>query len=160
VRRMHATRAVRVAVAVALMSAGLPGAGCAVIVTGLPACRVSATAGGSPASGSCQGRAVTVYVGLAQGAVVPVQVATGTVGPPIEPGLSAKFGGSPPEFLPVALAITPDGKTAYVVAPDGDTAYVSTGGPVIPIQVATNIPGPPIYAGSGSGYIAIKQETA
>jgi hypothetical protein len=59
-----------------------------------------------------------------------------------------------------AVALISAGPSDIAITPDGDTAYVSTGGPVIPIQVATNIPGPPIYAGSGSGYIAIKQETA
>ena len=54
--------------------------------------------------------------------------------------------GWPPRLgAPSAIAITPDGKTAYVTTSDG----------VIPIATATNTAGPLIAAGDGSGYIAI-----
>jgi YVTN family beta-propeller protein len=48
---------------------------------------------------------------------------------------------------PVAVAVTPDGKTAYVVSLGADT--------VTPISTATNTPGTPIEAGVHPYAIAI-----
>jgi YVTN family beta-propeller protein len=78
---------------------------------------------------------VTVYV-IADGAVVAIRAAIGTPGRVILAGTD-----------PDAIAVTPDGKTAYV------TNY--TNGTVIPISTATNTPGTPIPAGSGPRPIAI-----
>ena len=68
------------------------------------------------------------------GAVTPINTATNTPGPPIKVGGEAR-----------AIAITPNGKTAYVV---NDST-------VTPISTATNTPGPPITAGYGAFAIAI-----
>jgi DNA-binding beta-propeller fold protein YncE len=51
----------------------------------------------------------------------------------------------------MAIAITPDGKTAYVV----DAGDDETSGRVIPIQTATNTAGSPIVAGPVPYAIAI-----
>ena len=68
--------------------------------------------------------------------MTPIATATNTAGPPITVG-----GG------PQAIAITPDGKTAYVTNFDSDT--------VTPIATATNTAGPPITVGHGPDAIAI-----
>ncbi len=60
--------------------------------------------------------------------VTPISTATNTPGKPIRLGST-----------PDAIAITPDGKTAYVGAT----------GTVIPISTATNTPGTPIRIGAG-----------
>jgi sugar lactone lactonase YvrE len=52
---------------------------------------------------------------------------------------------------PDAIAITPDGATAYVVSSNSGTGR----GHVTPINTATNTAGPPIMAGTGSDAIAI-----
>jgi YVTN family beta-propeller protein len=77
----------------------------------------------------------TAYVTTDDPLVVPIVNATGAPGPPISvgvnrPGLHDK---------PVALAITPDGKTAYA-------ANIGSG-TVTPIATATNTPGDPIEVG-------------
>ncbi len=64
--------------------------------------------------------------------MTPIATATNTAGPPIPMGHDACY-----------VAITPDGKTAYV-AKGGITATVT------PIATATNTPGPPIPAGPGA----------
>ena len=61
--------------------------------------------------------------------MTPIATATNTAGPPITTGDN-----------PDAIAITPDGKTAYVVNADSGT--------VTPITTATNTAGPPIPVGS------------
>ena len=68
--------------------------------------------------------------------VTPIATATNTAGPPINVGSD-----------PRRIAITPDGKTAYVAAYRSDT--------VTPIATATNTAGPPINVGSNPGAIAI-----
>ena len=68
--------------------------------------------------------------------MTPVATATNTPGKPI------KVGGNP-----AALAITPDGRTAYVVSLIGDT--------VTPINTATNPPGKPIKVGPKPWLFAI-----
>ena len=61
--------------------------------------------------------------------MTPIATATNTPGRPIKVGNWA-----------FAIAITPDGKTAYVTSMFSDT--------VTPIRIATNTPGRPIKVGS------------
>jgi len=74
-------------------------------------------------------------------AVIPVNTATDAVGTPIAVGSG-----------PSAIAITPDGSTAYVT--DEGTSNTSPGF-VTPIDLSTNTPGAPIPVGSGPDAIAI-----
>jgi YVTN family beta-propeller protein len=70
----------------------------------------------------------TVYVSNGRGGTVtPIDTATNTPGPPILIGRG-----------PGLIAITPDGKTAYVTSDESI---------VVPIDTATNTPGPPIAVG-------------
>jgi YVTN family beta-propeller protein len=70
----------------------------------------------------------TVYVSNGRGATVtPIATATSTPGPPIPVGRG-----------PGLIAITPDGKTAYVTSNESI---------VVPIDTATGKPGPPITVG-------------
>lgn len=71
----------------------------------------------------------------------PFAIATNTAGPPITTGND-----------PDAIAITPDGKTAYVVNYGSDT--------VTPIATASNTAGPPITVGRAPEAIAITPATA
>jgi YVTN family beta-propeller protein len=94
------------------------------------------------------GRAPTAYVTIAGDGlrpsghvVVPINTATNKPGQPIKVGK-----------LPAAIAITPNGKTAYVVN-EGDSGYSDA--TVTPITTATNKPGPPIRVGVLPGAIAI-----
>lgn len=109
------------------------------------------------------------------GTVIPIQIRTGYLGPPIHVGHN-----------PGGMAITPDGKTLYVanehsgtvtpiqtatnatlrpirvgrmpgaivITPDGKTAYVDseTTDTVTPIQIATKTALKPIKAGRPAGY--------
>ena len=68
--------------------------------------------------------------------MTPIATATNTAGPPITVGSD-----------PQAIAITPDGKTAYVANIGSDT--------VTPIATATNTAGPPITVGNSPDAIAI-----
>jgi len=85
----------------------------------------------------------TLYIysdnGSHGGTVTPVNTATGTHGKPIHVGLS----GSTPKggFAPAdgQIAITPDGKTAYLI----------TGSSVTPVSTATGTPGKPIHVVGG-----------
>jgi len=70
--------------------------------------------------------------------VTPITAATGTAGPPITVGRD-----------PLAIAITPDGRTAYVVN------YGS--GTVTPITIATNQAGRPVHVGQGAFTVAISR---
>ena len=67
--------------------------------------------------------------------VTPIDTATNTAGPPIAVQDATQ------------IAITPDGKTAYVSDPAGDA--------VIPIDTATNTAGTPIQIGRAPAEIAI-----
>jgi YVTN family beta-propeller protein len=69
--------------------------------------------------------------------VTPISTATNTAGPPIPVGR-----------FPDAIAITPNGKPAYVANGDGT-------GTVTPITTATNTAGPPITVGNDPRAIAI-----
>jgi DNA-binding beta-propeller fold protein YncE len=71
----------------------------------------------------------------ASGTVTPIRIATNTALPPI------RTGGNP-----FAIAITPDGKTAYVSLA-ADT--------VTPIRTATNTAFPSVKVGHSAGAIAI-----
>ena len=159
--------------------------------------RVLSLLAGRPAPGSPPSRArssgpVTAYVvneSMCAGGhtVTPIRTTTSTALKAIKVGAGAN-----------AIAITPDGKTAYVVAgavaagtcgqgtpsdtvtpirtatgkalkaikvgngptqiaitPNGKTAYVITSSGVVPINTATNKAGKAIKAGSGPGAIAI-----
>jgi YVTN family beta-propeller protein len=67
--------------------------------------------------------------------VIPIRTATNTALAPVKVGR-----------IPQAIAITPDGKTAYVV---------SQFGTVTPIRTATNTALPPVKVGRGPTAIAI-----
>jgi YVTN family beta-propeller protein len=75
--------------------------------------------------------------------VVPIATATNAAGEPIEVS-----GGPGSGRGPGLIAVTPDGKTAYVV-------IVGHPGAVVPIATATNTPGPPIEIGNHPDGIAI-----
>jgi len=75
--------------------------------------------------------------------VTLIATATNTTGEPIEVG-----GGPGSGRGPGLIAVTPDGKTAYVV-------IVGHPGAVVPIAVATNTPGPPIEIGNHPDGIVI-----
>jgi len=90
------------------------------------------------------GLARTVYVSSGRGGTVtPIATATNTAGEPIEVG-----GGPGSGRGPGLIAVTPDGKTAYVV-------IVGHPGAVVPIATATNTPGPPIEIGNHPDGIVI-----
>jgi YVTN family beta-propeller protein len=72
-----------------------------------------------------------------QGEVTPIHLATGTAGKPVSLGTN----------FPAFIAITPDGKTAYVVN------YYS--GTVTPIRTATNTTETPISVSRAPDAIAI-----
>jgi DNA-binding beta-propeller fold protein YncE len=74
--------------------------------------------------------------------VIPISTATNTAGKPI------KIGGFP---RAVAVAVTPDGKTAYVVSASARTTRVT------PVATATNTAGKPISIG---GIGRLTDETA
>ena len=81
-------------------------------------------------------------LGTSGGTVVPVNTATNTPGQPIQ-----VVGG--PNSPTIADNV---GKIA--ITPDGKTAYVTTGSSVTPISTATNTPGTPIHV-SGARYQTI-----
>jgi DNA-binding beta-propeller fold protein YncE len=88
----------------------------------------------------------TAYVAIySSGTVTPIDLMTNTAGKPI------KISGKPKamEFYgqPMAIAITPDGKTAYVANGASST--------VTPINLATNTPGNPINLSGKPGADAI-----
>ena len=88
---------------------------------------------------------LTVYVSNGRGSTVtPIAIATNTAGQPIEVS-----GGPGSGRGPGSIAITPDGKTAYVVMSGHPT------GTVMPIATASNTPGEPIEVGEGPESIAI-----
>ena len=95
------------------------------------AARAACTTGsrcGSYRGGDVSGPAPTVYVSNGcGGTVMAIDTATNTPGPPIPVGPG-----------PGLIAITPDGKTAYVTSNDPV---------VVPIATATSTPGPPIRVG-------------
>ena len=90
----------------------------------------------SPAFAQGAPSGLMAYVTETLGVVTPVNIATGTAGTPITVGP-----------MPTAIAITPDGKTAYV-ANDGSNT-------VTPITIATGTAGTPITVGLAPEGIAI-----
>ena len=90
----------------------------------------------SPAFAQGAPSGLMAYVTETLGVVTPVNIATGTAGTPITVGP-----------MPMAIAITPDGKTAYVANEGSNT--------VTPITVATGTAGTPITVGSTPDAIAI-----
>jgi YVTN family beta-propeller protein len=93
-------------------------------------------AGTSPAH-----RAIAYVVNSGSGTVTPIRTATNTPLPPIKTGYDT-----------AAIAITPDGKTAYAV---NMGYYPNTPGTVTPIRTATNTALPPIKIGAVTADIAI-----
>ena len=91
--------------------------------------RARAPVAGSLLPGSSPGTGTAYVANTLSGMVTPIATATNTAGPPIPVGL-----------YPGPIAITPDGKTAFV---DNST------GTVTPIATATNTPGTPIPVGPG-----------
>src|SRR3989440_300106 len=79
------------------------------------------------------------------GTVTPITLGTNTPGTPITVGPQTCICAGPIPFP--GIAITPDGKTAYVANPVSNT--------VTPIALATNTPGTPIAAGTSPHGIAI-----
>ena len=90
----------------------------------------------SPAFAQGAPSGLMAYVTETLGVVTPVNIATGTAGTPITVGP-----------MPTAIAITPDGKTAYVANEGSNT--------VTPITIATGTAGTPITVGSTPDAIAI-----
>jgi len=85
----------------------------------------------------------TVYVvSRTSGTVTPVDTATDTAGPAIRVGAQ-----------PSAIAITPDGRTAYVVNTNDQAGLKD--GTVTPITTATDEPGKPVKVGIEPDAIAI-----
>src|SRR5215469_10992164 len=111
--------------------AGAAAIACAAALT--PATALAAAA--SPAAGAATARPVTAYVTSSAG-VIPINTITNTA-------LKAITVGS----FPFAIAITPDGKTAYVANTDSNT--------VTPIRTATDTALKAIKVGSGPVAIAI-----
>jgi YVTN family beta-propeller protein len=91
--------------------------------------------GVTPADG-----AIAYVIYQNSGTVTPIRTATNTALKPIKVGA-----------FPVAIAITPDGRTAYVV---------SDGGTVTPIRTATNTALTPIKVGRLPFAIAITKPSA
>jgi len=87
------------------------------------------------------------YNGSHEGTVTPVNPATGTSGKPIHVGVPGptthlgQLGGPPKDYF----APFPAGQIA--ITPDGKTAYLTTGSAVTPVNTATGTPGKPIYLG-------------
>jgi DNA-binding beta-propeller fold protein YncE len=89
--------------------------------------------------------AVVNPTGYDTGSVVPITLASGAVGAPIPVGAD-----------PVAIAVTPDGGTAYVVnAGDGTITPISLAGdtPGVPISVGVDPIGIAITPSGGTAYV-------
>ena len=114
-------------------------AGLGSIVPMTSAVAAAASMADSSASRAGPSSMVTAYVANGgSDTVTPIAAATNTAGPPITTGPG-----------PDAVAITPDGKTAYVVNGNSGSPTVT------PIATSTNTAGPPITVGSGPFDIAI-----
>jgi DNA-binding beta-propeller fold protein YncE len=90
---------------------------------------VSATTLGSTAAGAAGPPSLTAYIASFGGFLNPIDTKTNKADTPIP------LGGSP-----FAVAITPNGATAYVVDVDNGT--------VVPINLETRVPGTPIPVGT------------
>ncbi len=102
---------------------------------------VSGSVHATAASGATPPAWTAYVVSYDDDAVIPVNTSTDTVGTPITVGSG-----------PSAIAITPNGSTAYVTN-EGTTNTAP--GTVTPINLSTNTPGTPISVGSGPDAIAI-----
>jgi YVTN family beta-propeller protein len=127
------------------------------VAAGVTACGVPGQAPSAPGSGPAAASptpspppaatgASTVYVaGYRSDTVTPIDTATNTAGPAIRVG---------PQ--PIAIAVTPNGRTAYVVNQNASVAGPDiSDGTVTPITTATNTPGNPIKVGRLPAAIAI-----
>jgi DNA-binding beta-propeller fold protein YncE len=115
------------------------------IATNAAGTPITIGAGGSLATGAVavSPNGTTVYAAnYASDWIVPVTIATNTAGTPIT--LIA---------LPTAIAITPDGSTAYI-------AEAGTPGHVVPLTLANNSLGTPITVGANPFAIAITPDQA
>jgi DNA-binding beta-propeller fold protein YncE len=120
-RRWAARAAVVAGVLLAAGCTAGPGGQAASPPSGLRAATATA---GAPVTGTRPGHPVTVYVlmpgaGDHDGAVVAIDAATGTPGPAI--GLHTSS-----DFMADGIAVTPDGKTAYVLSGEGGIYPIST----------------------------------
>jgi YVTN family beta-propeller protein len=111
------------------------------LATGVTGAPISVADDGAVSSIAISPSGATAYVSVvpeaqASGLVVPIALATGTVEPAIPVGP-----------VPVAIAITPDGSTAYVVN-SGD-------GTVTPIDLTTEAAYPPLQVGGNPVAIGI-----
>src|SRR5262252_769121 len=131
-RRIRARRSAAIAasvIVVAAMSAG--------VVIGAHALTRAAHPQASPH------HLATAYVLGGSGTVTPIRTATNTALRPIRLGKRRS---------PCAIAITPDGKTAYVASYGPGPAFLGT---VTPIRTATNTALRPVKVGPGPWAIAI-----
>jgi YVTN family beta-propeller protein len=100
------------------------------------------------------GKSVYVANGTS-GTVIPISTATNAPGKPIRvgphPGTATNTPGKPIRVggFSDAIAVAPDGKTAYVAN--------DTSGTVIPINTATNTPGKPIHVSPHPGAVGFTQ---
>jgi YVTN family beta-propeller protein len=120
-------------------AAGGPAAGAPTAVTGAQTtalARLAAAGAQTGAQAGATARAPTAFVVNSAGTVTPVNLTTRRAGPPITVGAN-----------PEAIAITPDGRTAYVAN------YGSNS--VTPVNTATRRAGPPITVGANPEAIAI-----
>jgi DNA-binding beta-propeller fold protein YncE len=105
----------------------------------------------TPAPAAAPGPWTAYVTNFDSGTVTPVDLATGTTGKPIKVGSG-----------PDAIAITPDGRTAYVTdmgSGCGATTAVCPPGTVTPLYLATGKVGKPIQVGSGPDAIAITPDS-
>jgi len=87
------------------------------------------------------------------GTLVPIDLATQTAGKPIR--VSVLKYPSGPSADPLAVAITPDGKTAYVLTPSLDPQHSSV---VTPVDTATGTAGKPIPVPGMAESIAVSPD--
>jgi DNA-binding beta-propeller fold protein YncE len=87
------------------------------------------------------------------GTLVPIDLATQTMGKPITVGVVKQPSG--PSADPLSVAITPDGKTAYVLTPSLDPKNDSV---VTPVDIATGTAGKPIPVSGMAESIAVSPD--
>ncbi len=102
-------------------------------------------------AGFSEARTVSAYkhFPVFKGSIVPVNLVTGRASKPIYSGLG-----------PISIAITPNGKWAYVadmglLGGIGNSSFAVDASTVTPIDLATDRPGRPIQVGPGPGAVAI-----
>ena len=98
----------------------------------------------------------TAYVVNSEaGTLVPINLAAQTLGKPITVGVVKPPSGPP--ATPLSVAITPDGKTAYVLTPSNDPKNDSV---VTPVDTAAGTAGKPIQVPGEADYIAVSPDGA